>query len=111
MDYFANNIRTEVFVSDIALELNLSTSWFARLFKRSSGGSPYRTLTLMRVERAKELLAGTNLLVKEIASEVGYRNTETFIRAFRSACGLTPGQYRRDLAAAAAESAQRLSVF
>jgi AraC-like DNA-binding protein len=50
----------------------------------------------MRVERAKGLLADTGLLIKEVAGEVGFRNVETFIRAFRSVCGMTPGQYRRD---------------
>ncbi|MOA49378.1 HTH-type transcriptional regulator YesS [compost metagenome] len=50
-------------------------------------------LTQLRVAKAQELLETTDLLVNEIAEQVGY-NPKNFIRVFKKQVGLPPGQYR-----------------
>ena len=47
-------------------------------------------------ERAKELLVGTEMSVREIAELVGYENQNYFSRCFRKAAGTSPREYRRD---------------
>ncbi|MOA69671.1 DNA-binding transcriptional regulator AraC [compost metagenome] len=46
---------------------------------------------------AKNLLATTEMKVSEIGRKVSYTNISAFIRTFRRAFGLTPGQYREQL--------------
>ena len=48
------------------------------------------------MERAKELLAGTEMSVREIAELVGYENQHYFSRCFGKAAGISPREYRRD---------------
>ncbi|MEG0110359.1 MAG: helix-turn-helix transcriptional regulator, partial [Oscillospiraceae bacterium] len=51
--------------------------------------------TNLRMERAKKLLAETNIPLKELGYETGYYNVSSFIRRFKQTQGLTPGDYRR----------------
>ncbi|MDZ7615527.1 MAG: helix-turn-helix transcriptional regulator, partial [Patescibacteria group bacterium] len=51
-------------------------------------------LTELRVRKAKEQLAGTDLAVAKIATTVGFATASYFGQIFRSATGLSPGQYR-----------------
>ena len=47
-----------------------------------------------RIDRAKELLRKTDLLIAEIAHRVGFRNQSHFSFAFRRAAGMTPREFR-----------------
>jgi AraC family transcriptional regulator len=56
---------------------------------------PHRYLLERRIERAAELLAGTDLPVTAVALEVGFASGPHLSRAFRAATGCTPRDYRR----------------
>lgn len=56
----------------------------------------------VRRERSLELLARTDLPLKQLAAEVGYRNVKSFARAFRGWTGKSPSQWRAHIAPAAA---------
>ena len=53
-------------------------------------------LRTVRMARAAELLVGSSLSVREVASAVGYRQPAHFADAFRRRHGVTPSQYRKD---------------
>lgn len=69
-------------IQDLALECNLSESHLQHLFKECTGLGLGRLLIERRMKRAAELLAQTNLSIKEIAWSVGYEHTSSFTRAF-----------------------------
>ena len=48
----------------------------------------------MRIERAKELLTGSNLKLASIAMEIGYNEPNYFSHVFRKLEGMTPKEYR-----------------
>ncbi|MNV94816.1 HTH-type transcriptional regulator YesS [compost metagenome] len=50
-------------------------------------------LIQLRIDKAKELLTGTNLKIHDIAEQVGYQPSY-FIRLFKKMEDMTPGQYR-----------------
>lgn len=64
-------------------------------FQKGDGVKFMDYLTGMRVERAKELLTGSNLKIKEVCERLGYSNINYFIKVFKDATGVTPGDYRR----------------
>ena len=47
----------------------------------------------LRVDEAKNLLLNTNMSVNDIALNVGYLNSSSFIRRFKQITGLTPVQF------------------
>jgi AraC-like DNA-binding protein len=82
-------------MSDLALELNLSESRLQHLFKQSTGVGLGHLLTEKRLLKAAELLAQTELRIKEIAAAVGYEHTSSFSRAFEQRFAQPPIAYRR----------------
>ena len=51
---------------------------------------------MVRINKAKQLIAGTNLKFEEIAEKTGYTNLNTFMRVFKKQTGMTPGNYREE---------------
>jgi len=49
----------------------------------------------MRIDRAKTLLRETNRTIEEIAEEVGFLSSTSFIRSFGKYEKITPGSYRK----------------
>ncbi len=63
------------------------------LFKKETGQTLYRYLTTVRMEHAKHLLESGRQAVTDIATEVGYPNSNSFGRAFKRHTGLSPSAY------------------
>jgi AraC-like DNA-binding protein len=68
---------------------------FHRTFRTVTGTTPGRFLACLRMQRAKELLAETELPVAAVSNLVGYGSLSTFTTQFRRLVGTTPGQFRR----------------
>ena len=82
-------------VATLAAEAHASTAHFSRSFKRAFGETPHKYLALRRIERAKELLRGTDRSVTEVSLEVGFQSLGSFGSAFRELVGESPGTYAR----------------
>ena len=78
----------------IADEVKLSPYHFAHTFKRAMGVAPHQYVGRRRLERAKQLLAHTNLPIVAIAVELGFANQSHFSEVFHRATGATPLTYR-----------------
>ena len=78
---------------ELAAWLNLSPRTLHRQLKEE-GASLQQLKDSVRQQRARELLLRTHKPLKQIASEVGFRNEKSFIRAFRTWTGSTPEAFR-----------------
>ena len=81
-------------VCELAEEVHMSPFHFTRMFKLATGHSPHKFITLKRVERAKELLATSDLPIAAIATAVGYQTQAHFTGVFSRHAGTTPKVYR-----------------
>jgi len=79
----------------LAAIAGLSDCHFARAFKQSTGLSPHRYVMHRRVERAVELIRGTNLPMCQVALEVGFCDQSHFSRVVSRATGQAPRELRR----------------
>lgn len=79
----------------IAAEAHFSRFHFLRLFKDAFGETPHAYLTRCRIERAKELLARTDLPVTQICFEVGFASLGSFSTLFARHVGRSPDRFRR----------------
>lgn len=66
-----------------------------RIFKAQYGVGLGRFSRIARIEKAKELLSGTNNTLQMIAEAVGYTEASNFQSAFRSIVGCTAGEWRK----------------
>jgi len=83
--------------AELARELGVSYTTFRRSFKRQTGIAPARFQSAIRINRACDLLAATDLTVSEIANQTGFETVFYFSRAFRKRTGQTPSAYRMRL--------------
>jgi AraC family transcriptional regulator len=88
------SLGEELSLAHLSAEAGLNLSHFSRAFKQSMGVAPHRHLVRRRLERARDLLATTDLPILQVALEVGYGSQSHFTTAFRRAIGLTPRRYR-----------------
>jgi len=81
-------------VSELASEVHMSAFHFTRMFKLATGHAPHKYLTLRRMERARELLATSDMPIAAIAAAVGYQTQAHFTGVFARHSGTTPKVYR-----------------
>jgi len=82
-------------LSRLAREAGYSNEHLRRLCRRQLGRSPMHQVTYLRMRRASELLASTELTIEAIAHEVGYQNPFVFSNAFTKWIGWRPSVYRQ----------------
>ena len=79
---------------DIAYQTGQSTRALSRRFEQEMGMTWRQALCRIRMMRAVEVLAGSDLPVTEIAFLVGYNSVSAFNAGFRGLLGVSPTQYR-----------------
>jgi len=87
-------IPESIKVGELAAEIHMSPFHFARMFKKAMGHPPHAYITLVRMERAKYLLAGSKLSLRQIATSVGYQTQAHFSGVFHKRVGVTPRTFR-----------------
>ncbi|HEX3060970.1 MAG TPA: AraC family transcriptional regulator [Usitatibacter sp.] len=92
--YVEEKLAEPVGVRELASQVHMSPFHFARRFKQAVGTPPHAYITHVRIERAKSLLAGTNVPLIEVATRVGYRTQAHFTGVFHRYVGTTPRAYR-----------------
>src|SRR5262245_1560979 len=84
---------------DLSLDLladrvRLSKYYFHQLFRSVTGETPKSYVERLRLEWAAVQLRIRRVAVVDVAFECGYRNHETFSRAFRARFSMSPREYR-----------------
>jgi LacI family transcriptional regulator len=86
---------TPLQVSDVLRAVPVSRSWLERRFQEALGRSPAEEIRRVRLERARQLLADTDMSVPQIAAASGFGSREYLAYAFKQATGLTPREFRK----------------
>jgi two-component system response regulator YesN len=81
-------------LAELARRCHLSISRLSHLFKAETGLTEEKYRRNCRFQVAAQMLATTDLPVKQIAYVLGYRHTSSFVRAFELHSGAPPGIYR-----------------
>lgn len=80
---------------DYAQKLGYSPSHLSRTLRKAWGKPPGATMRALRLDKAARMLRESDLQVNEVAFQVGYQSTSSFIRAFTTRFLKTPANYRR----------------
>lgn len=97
IDYIQANLESKIGLDNLAKITKTSPYHFSRLFKRSTGLTPYQYVLQQRIELGKQLLRQEELPIAEIALICGFGNQSSFTTAFRKLVGITPKAYRQKL--------------
>ncbi|MEU6554383.1 AraC family transcriptional regulator [Streptomyces sp. NPDC046915] len=94
LSYMRENLEQPVSVGDLAALVSFSRFHFVRCFKATTGLTPYRYLTELRIDLACKYLENGNDTIARIGRRCGFSGSEHFSRSFRRIMGCTPSQYR-----------------
>ena len=97
-DYFqSDKLQTDGLpsVKYFADKVFLSPNYFGDLIKKETGKSAQEYIQNRMIDLAKEMIAGTEKTVSQIAYELGFQYSQHFNRIFKKNVGYTPGEYRK----------------
>ncbi len=95
VDRITKDVSQPVSAARMAAELGMSESRFSRFFRKATGNSFTDFVNQVRINRACQLLMGSERQVTHICYEVGFQNVANFNRRFREIKGMTPSEFRQ----------------
>ena len=98
--YIDEHFDANVSIKQIAERFHISPSNLAHKFKENTNVSFQRYINFRRFTKAKEMLQETTLSISEIAYACGFGSISQFNRNFRSASGISPSEYRKNIKSA-----------
>lgn len=87
-----NSIKT---LDEISESCGIDKAYLCRLFKKFSGTSPYSYLMRLKMNSAAVRLKTSDLTLKSIASEHGFKDPYHFSKAFKKIYGISPDAFRK----------------
>ncbi|RAU97311.1 response regulator [Paenibacillus sp. YN15] len=93
--FIEENYMRDCTLSAAAVHVHLTANYLGNLFKKAKGESFNAYVTRCRLQKAKLLLANTDMKIIEVAEAVGYGDSNYFTTAFRQSTGLSPTEYRK----------------
>jgi len=94
-DFIDTRYHLPLDLQEISRQAFLSPFHFLRLFQKAFNKTPHQYVIEKRIERAKQLLANSELSVTEICFEVGFQSLGSFSSLFHRCVGAPPSRYRR----------------
>lgn len=92
--YIVDHLDGDTSLYALAEQVHFSQEYLLRIFKKKEGITILQYINHLKLSLAKQLLADSDLQVKEIAEQLGFTSQGYFGKFFRSKTGLTPNAYR-----------------
>ncbi|MGN0156001.1 MAG: response regulator [Lachnospiraceae bacterium] len=97
VEYIRQNYNKDLNMAVVSNYVSMNYSLFSFVFKQYTGKNFVNYLKELRMEEAKRLLANTQMRVIEISQQIGYENEKHFMKIFKSVCGVSPTEYRKNM--------------
>ncbi len=93
--YIDEHLGEHLILKDLSNVACMTPTYFSSVFKKFNGVSPWKYITIKRVEKAIEMLKSTDMTKLEIAECCGFSSSSNFYKAFVSITGKKPGDYTK----------------
>ena len=92
--FINENYMKPISLDIMADSLAMNPKYLSQLFKSETGKNISDYIAELRIEKAKELLIGTDFKIGEIADAIGIPSRATFLRVFQKIENITPTEFR-----------------
>lgn len=82
-------------IRSIANELNYNYSYLSYMFKKHTGITLQKYITNKKMERAQSMLLERGQSIAQVASILGYKNTQSFSKAFNNVFNMSPSVFMK----------------
>lgn len=97
IDYINEHYTENIFLDDLAQKYNISSKHLSKKIKQYLN-IPFKDyITQLKINKAKELLAQSDITITELFSKVGFQDRISFTRAFKQKTGITPSEYKKNI--------------
>jgi AraC-type DNA-binding domain-containing proteins len=98
------NLRKEIYsnpqmewrVETLADKMNMCNTYLQKIYRKTFGISCIADVIECKLNYAKDILSKTNVPIREVANNCGYKNDVHFMRQFKKYVGVTPSEYRQN---------------
>lgn len=97
MDYITENYCKKIYIEKLSDMIGVSADYFTKMFKDSIGKTPIEYINGLRINRAMQLLAQTELPMAEIAESTGFCNPNYFHKIFKQYMETSPLVFRKSV--------------
>lgn len=94
-EYIEEHYNEDLTIDELAGLSELSPKYFVEVYKKTYGHSAMDYLANVRLNKAKQLMLGSDSLLREVAHMVGYKDEFYFSRKFKKAFGISPSVYMK----------------
>ncbi len=96
LQYIGENLSEKLTLSDLAAKCFYTPAYFGRMFKKCYKMSFKSYMKKMRIEKAAQYLAKTDMPIEKVIELVGYGERSLFFKHFKELMGETPGKFREE---------------
>lgn len=93
--YISEHYREKIYIDTLADMITVSPDYFTKMFKDSIGRTPIDYINGLRINRAMQMLATTDVSVNEISDTLGFSNPNYFHKIFKQYMNASPVAYRK----------------
>ena len=97
ISYINDNFSEAISLRSISQKFFLSSCYFSKIFKKSTGLTFTDYLNRVRIKEAQTLLHRTTMNINDIAEAVGFNSTTHFDRIFKKHMGMSPLAYKKNI--------------
>lgn len=94
VDYIKWNRGEQLKASHIAEHFGYNAKYLSHLFSKIAGVPLKQFILQQKIEVASFLLTDTNMTINEIALQLGYHDSQHFMKSFKQMTNLTPTSFR-----------------
>ena len=94
-EYIRQYYNQNITLNDISKQFFINPYYFSQLFKKKTGMTYQNYLISYRIDRAKKLLAETDLRIYEVCKLVGYNDVNHFNQVFERSESMKPSEFRQ----------------
>lgn len=92
--YIDEHYEQDIHLETLAQAYKISSRYLRKIFMEQVGFSAIEYITMLRIERAKDLLKNTQISISDIAMNVGYNSFQYFSMIFKKKTGVSPKDFR-----------------
>jgi two-component system, response regulator YesN len=96
-DYIDNNFHKDIRLSFFSEKYYLSKEYLSRQFREEFGYNIYEYVLMMRMDKARLILAEPGARIHDVSEFLGYKDSNYFSRAFKAYFGISPTEFKESL--------------